>query len=570
MFLPTTRKEMDRLGWSAADVIIVTGDTYIDSPFEGAALIGKVLMRHGFRVGVIAQPDLETAEDIKRLGEPTLFWGVTAGAVDSMIANRTASGKKRKKDDHTPGGENTRRPDRAVIAYANLIRKHFKGTLPIVLGGIEASLRRVAHYDFWSDRIRRSILADAKADFLLYGMAERSVVELASHLRSKEDPRAIRGLCYLSPEKPPDALPLPSFETVASNKEAFTEMFHLFYQNNDPLTAMPLCQKQDTRYLVQNPPALHLSSEELDAVYDMAFERDLHPYYGKSNEARALETIRFSITTHRGCYGECHFCAIAVHQGRTVQYRSVASIVREAETITRHPLFKGTIADVGGPTANMYGIECRKKIREGCCPDKRCLFPKICPSLPVDHKSQIRLLTALASVKGVKHLFVGSGIRYDMILKDKAHGEPYLETLLRGHVSGQMKIAPEHTDNRILRLMGKPPAEALIDFKALFDRVSKRVKKPQFLTYYMIAAYPGCGEKEMASLKRFAATHLKTTPRQTQIFTPSPSTYGTLMYYTGKDPFSGEGLFVERNFQGREKQKSIILSNTAFPHKFSP
>ncbi|MBU0993190.1 MAG: YgiQ family radical SAM protein [Proteobacteria bacterium] len=561
MFIPTTRNEIETLGWQALDIILVTGDSYIDSPFIGVSMIGKILLNAGFRVGIIAQPDLSSEKDIKRLGEPELFWGVTGGCVDSMIANRTASGKKRKTDDYTPGGENTRRPDRAVIVYTNLIRQYFKNTVPVVLGGIEACLRRVAHYDFWSNGIRKSILFDAKATYLLYGMADRSILELATALKEKTDPRSIRGLCYIDKEKPEEALRLPSFDEVMADKLAFTEMFHLFYQNNDPLTARTLYQQQDARYLVQNPPARYLATEELDQVYGLDFERDLHPYYKRSGDVRALDTIRFSITTHRGCYGECNFCAISTHQGRTVRWRSEKSIIKEAEAMVSHPLFKGTILDAGGPTANMYGIECTLKTKKGSCKDKRCLFPNVCPSLSVNHKKQIDLLNKLHRIPGVKHVFVASGIRYDMILSDKKFGAAYLEALLSRHVSGQMKIAPEHTEEHVLNLMGKPSSDSLIEFKNVFDRLSKKTERKQFLTYYMIAAYPGCREKDMANLKSFATRHLKIIPRQIQTFTPSPSTYATLMYYTGKDPFSGKPLFVEKTFSGREKQKSIVLES---------
>ena len=382
MFLPATREEIVALGWEKLDIILVTGDAYIDSPFIGVAVIGKILLDAGFRVGIIAQPDTGTDQDISRLGEPELFWGVTGGCIDSMVANRTASGKKRKKDDYTPGGVNNRRPDRAVLVYANLIRQHFKNTRPIVLGGIEASLRRIAHYDYWSNKIRKSILFDAKADYLLYGMADRSVVELAEALKGGHDPRSINGLCYVSGKINRDCILLPSYSEAASDKNALVEMFTIFYHNNDPLTARPLAQQQDNRYLVQNPPPTVLSTDELDHIHDLEYERDLHPYYRRFGEVRALETIRFSIATHRGCYGECNFCAIAVHQGRTVRWRSKESILREAKNISLHPLFKGIIHDVGGPTANMYGFECDKKLREGSCAKKGASIPRRAPSWP--------------------------------------------------------------------------------------------------------------------------------------------------------------------------------------------
>ncbi|MFC1671693.1 YgiQ family radical SAM protein [Planctomycetota bacterium] len=558
MFLPTTKKEATALGWKELDVILVTGDAYIDSPFVGVAVIGKILVDAGYRVGVIPQPNIKLKRDITRLGEPALFWGVTAGCIDSMVANRTATGKKRKKDDYTPGGVNDSRPDRASIVYANLIRQHFKYTRPIVLGGIEASLRRITHYDFWTDRIRRSILFDAKADYLLYGMADRSVVELAACLKNNDDPQHIRGLCWIAGEMPKDCIDVPSFEETARNKDSYTRMFQTFYRNNDPVTAVRLAQKQDTRWLVQNRPAPHLSTEELDAVHGLDYEREPHPSHKKRGPVKALETIRFSISTHRGCYGECSFCAIGVHQGRTVRWRSEESILAEARAIAAHPLFKGTIADVGGPTANMYGFECGSKITKGCCPDRRCLFPKTCSGLQVNHDRQTSLLRELRKVGGVKKVVVASGIRYDLVLADRRHGPGYLQEVIRHHVSGQMKVAPEHSETRVLELMGKPGPAALVRFKKMFDRLTKQEGLEQYLTFYMIAAHPGCTEEDMKNLASFCTSELKLRPEQVQIFTPTPSTYATLMYWTEKDPFTGQDVFVEKTIKGRQKQKNIL------------
>lgn len=353
-FLPTTRDELEQLGWDQLDIILISGDSYIDSPFIGIAVIGRYLIDNGFRVGIIAQPTLSSPRDITRLGEPKLFWGVSGGSVDSMVANYTASKKKRKSDDFTPGGINNRRPDRAVIAYSNLIRKYFKDTKPIVLGGIEASLRRVAHYDYWSNKIRKSILFDAKADALVYGMGEKTTLQLAEAFKQNQDWRTTNGVCFISNEPPEDYLELPSFDEVRLSKSQFTEMFHTFYTNNDPLTACGLYQKSDTRYLIQNPPGSYLSQRELDAVYETDFALEQHPYYQKFGCVKALDTIRFSLATHRGCYGECNFCAIAVHQGQTVRWRSEKSIIKEAKRFGSHAKFKGIISDAGGPTANMY------------------------------------------------------------------------------------------------------------------------------------------------------------------------------------------------------------------------
>ncbi|MBN2687223.1 MAG: YgiQ family radical SAM protein [Deltaproteobacteria bacterium] len=561
MFLPTTQKEMNELGWDGLDIILITGDGYIDSPFVGVAVIGKILLDAGYRVGIIAQPDRTSGDDISRLGEPRLFWGVTGGCIDSMVANYTATGRKRKRDDYTPGNVNNRRPDRATIVYSNLIRTWFKETRPIVLGGIEASLRRIAHYDFWSDTIRRSILFDAKADYLLYGMADRSVVELAACLKAGGDPRGIRGLCYASPTIPEGCLKLPSFDHSAQDTNAFTEMFHLFYRNNDPMTALPLAQKQDTRYLIQTPPAHTLESGELDAVHDIDYERELHPYYRNQGEVRALETIRFSIATHRGCYGECNFCSISVHQGRRVTSRSRASILNEARAFTLHPRFKGIIQDVGGPTANMYGIDCDRREKQGSCPDKRCLFPEICPRLTTNHGQQISLLKALRAVNGVKKVFIASGIRHDLILADTKHGREYLKQIIRHHVSGQMKLAPEHSETRVLEKMGKSGRQALLSFREFFFDLTKKEEKNLFLTYYLIAAHPGCTDDDMKQLRSFALRDLKLLPEQVQVFTPTPSTYSTLMYWTEHDPFTGEPCFVEKTYRGRARQKNILADH---------
>ena len=560
MFLPATKEEMRSLGWDRLDVILVTGDAYIDSPFIGVAVIGKVLRNAGFRVGVIAQPGTDSDTDIRRLGEPALFWGVTGGCVDSMVANYTATGRRRKRDDYTPGGINNRRPDRAVIVYSNLIRRYFKSSRPIVLGGIEASLRRIAHYDAWSGKIRRSILFDARGDYLLYGMAEHSVVELARALTEGKSPREIRGLCYISRTAPRDCLLLPSYAKAAADKNAFTEMFEIFYQNNDPVTARPLAQRQDTRYLVQNPPAPYLSQPELDAVYRLDYERDLHPRDRRRGAVKALETIRFALKTHRGCYGECGFCAIAAHEGRRVRWRSPASILAEAKEIARHPEFKGTLHDVGGPTANMYGFECARKATSGACRGKSCLFPEICPELHITHAPQIALLRSLRHVPGIKKVVVASGIRHDLVLADARHGEAYLREVVRHHVSGQMKIAPEHTEPHVLSLMRKPGADALLAFARLFYRLTRKAGKKQFLTYYLIAAHPGCAPRHMVRLRAFFLENLRTLPKQIQVFTPTPSTYVTLMYWTERDPFTGKPLFVEKDVRGKERQKAVYLN----------
>ena len=560
MFLPTTMEEVKKLGWNYLDIILISGDTYIDSSYNGTALIGKWLYKHGFKVGVIAQPDINSDVDIKRLGEPKLYWAVSAGCVDSMVANYTATKKKRRSDDFTPGGENTKRPDRASIAYTNLIKRYFKNSeVPIVLGGIEASLRRITHYDYWSNNLRRPLIFDAKADILSYGMGEKSMLELARAIRDKKDWRDIRGLSYISKEIKEGYLELPSYENCVKDKKEFIKAFETFYHNCDSILAKGLYQKCGDRYLIQNPPSENFSSRELDAIYSMDFERDVHPYYKKMGEVRALDTIKTSVTTHRGCYGECNFCAIAIHQGRTVISRTEDSIVDEVKEITKMKKFKGNIADVGGPTANMYQVECKKKLKFGACQDRRCLYPQKCPALKIDHSKQIDLLKRLKSIDKIKKIFIASGIRYDMILDDKKCGQMYMEEIIKDHVSGQMKIAPEHTEDKVLSLMGKQGKAPLKEFKEKFYQINKKLGKKQFLTYYLIAAHPGCNEKDMLDLKRFASAELRVNPEQVQIFTPTPSTYSTLMYYTEMDPFTGKKLFVEKDNGKKQKQKDILI-----------
>ena len=571
MFLPTTSEEVKKLGWDSLDIILVSGDTYIDSSYNGSALIGKWLLKNGFKVGIIAQPDINSPEDITRLGEPKLFWAVSAGCVDSMVANYTATKKKRHKDDFTPGGENTKRPDRASIVYTGLIKRFFKNSkVPIVLGGIEASLRRIVHYDYWSNQLRRSLIFDAKADILSYGMGEKSMLQLAQAIKEEKDWRDIRGLAYISKEPKENYITVPSFEECREDKYKFIEMFNIFYKNCDSLTAKGLNQQHGDRWLIQNPPSENFSSELLDEIYGMDFERDVHPYYKKDGVVRALDTIKYSLTTHRGCYGECNFCAIAIHQGRTVTSRSEESIIKEITGITKDKKFKGNISDVGGPTANMYQMECAKKLKMGACSDKRCLYPQTCPALKPNHKRQIDLLKKLRSIQGIKKIFIASGIRYDLILDDRAFGEKYLEEIVAHHVSGQMKIAPEHTEDKVLSLMGKQGKDYLREFKNRFYKLNKKLNKKQFLTYYLIAAHPGCSEKDMLDLKIFASEELRISPEQVQIFTPTPSTYSTLMYYTEINPFTNKKIFVEKDNGKKEKQKTIIIPKDYAQSKSSP
>jgi len=582
MFMPTTKEELEILKWDQLDIILVSGDTYIDSPYSGMAIVGQLLLQEGYKVGIIAQPDYESDQDITRLGEPKLFWGVSSGLVDSMVANYTALKKFRNSDDFTPGMVNNRRPDRATLVYSNLIRRYFKNTVPIVLGGIEASLRRTAHYDFWSNKVRGSILFDAKADILVYGMAEKSIIEVATALRDDQSIEDIRGICYISKMARDEYIQLPTLKECQdkNDKNKFIDMFHLFYDNNDPLTANGLSQEHNGRFLIQNPPQFYMEEDEIDNVYNLKYEREVHPFYAQQGKVKAMETIRFSVTTHHGCYGECNFCAISVHQGRTIRSRSEKSILKEVETFTKNKKFKGVISDVGGATANMYGYECDKKLKKGTCEDIRCtghrMFNpikftkpkdkeyKICPVLKPNHKKNITLLQNIRKMPGVKKVFVNSGIRYDLIEDDDYYGKEYLKEIVNHHVSGQMKIAPEHSESRVLKYMGKPDKKVLTDFKSNFENMTKKSGKKQFLTYYMIAAHPGSTQKDMEDLKQFANADLKLNPEQVQVFTPTPSTYSTLMYYTELDPWTRKAIFVEKDPMRKQKQKDVVTAKKEY------
>jgi uncharacterized radical SAM protein YgiQ len=568
-YLPTTRAEMDARGWDQCDVILVSGDAYIDSPFIGVAVVGRILEREGYRVGIIGQPDINT-DDVMRLGEPKLFWGVSGGSVDSMVSNYTATKKFRNSDDYTPGGVNNARPDRAVLVYTNLIRKYFKNTVPIVLGGIEASLRRVTHYDYWTNKLRKPILFDSKADYLIYGMGEGAIIALPKALASGESPHNIRGVCYIAKEPREGYLTIPSHAECLDNKESYIDLFDAFYHNNDPISANGLCQEVDGRYSIQNPPADYLDESEMDAVSALPYTRELHPYHRPKGAVKCLETIKFSIMTHQGCWGECNFCAIGVHQGRTIRTRSEESILKEATQFTEYKDFKGIISDVGGPTANMYGYECTKKLKHGTCTHQRCVDDThLCKSMNVDHTRVIKLLRSLREIRGIKKAFVASGVRYDLINEDKKNGYEYLKEMVKHHISGQMKVAPEHTSDHVLHLMNKPGKQTLVDFKKLYDKLNREEGKKQFLTYYLIAAHPGCTEKDMHDLKRFTTDELKMNPEQAQVFTPTPGTYSAVMYYTEMDPETRQKIFVEKDTARKEKQKQIVVAKDSFKSGFA-
>jgi uncharacterized radical SAM protein YgiQ len=569
-FLPTTREEMYERGWDYCDIILVSGDAYIDSPFIGVSMVGRMLERMGYKVGMIGQPDIKSPDDIMRLGEPKLYWGVSGGSVDSMVSNYTATKKFRNSDDYTPGGVNNKRPDRAVLVYTNLIRRYFKNTVPIVLGGIEASLRRVTHYDYWQNKLKKPILFDSKADILIYGMGEIALEQLTKAIEEGRDYRDIRGVCYISKEPNYEYIQLPSHQECVDDKEKYIDLFDDFYDNNDPITAKGLCEEVDGRYLIQNPPSDYLNEDEMDANSNLPFTRELHPYYAKDGKVKCLETIKFSIMTHHGCWGECNFCAIGVHQGRTIRTRSEDNIVDEAKYFNKYKDYKGVISDVGGPTANMYGYECDKKLKKGTCDFMKCVdADRLCKTMHVNHDRNINLLRRIRQTEGVRHAFVASGIRYDLINADKNHGYGYLKEMVKHHISGQMKVAPEHTQQHILELMGKPGKDELVKFKKMYDRLNKEEGKNQFLTYYLIAAHPGCKEKDMHELKRFTTQELKMNPEQAQVFIPTPGTYSAVMYYTEMDPKTKKKIFVEKDTKRKEKQKQIVVKKDCFKSGFA-
>jgi uncharacterized radical SAM protein YgiQ len=558
MFIPATREEAASLGWETFDVIIVSGDAYIDICYNGAAVIGHVLINAGYRVGMIAQPDI-SSNDITRLGEPGLFWGVSGGSVDSMISNYTSLKKLRSKDDLTPGGKNTRRPDRAVIAYSNLIRRYFKNTAPIVIGGIEASLRRFVHYDYWDNKLRRCVLADAKADILVYGMGERTVLQLADAIANGKDYRGINSIAYLSGSNDVGYAEIPSYLKCLESIGSFEESFLIAEKDCRP-GGRGIAQDQGGRYVIVNPPADELGTNELDRIYELPYERELHPFCAKNGRAKALETIRFSLTSHRGCFGGCAFCAISQHQGRRVVSRSHGSISREINKLKDHPLWKGNISDVGGPTANMFGMKCLLS-KENVCGNS-CLYPQVCENLLTDHALLLELFEGISAVADVKKVFVASGVRHDLVLADEKSGAAYLKRMIERHISGQMKIAPEHISSIVLKYMIKPSREVLERFIKLFNGLSADSGTKCYLTYYFMTAHPGCAMEQAGELADFTRHKLRMRPVQTQVFTPSPGTLSSLMYYTGRDPFTGDAVYVEKDMKKKLKQKELLLDKS--------
>ena len=562
-FLPVNKAEMEECGWDRPDFVYVTGDAYVDHPSFGPAIISRVLENAGFRVAMLPQPDYKSADAFKEFGKPRLGFLVSAGNIDSMVAHYTVSKKKRSYDYYSPGGQMGRRPDRAVIVYCNRIREAY-GDVPIIIGGLEASLRRFAHYDYWDNKVRRSILIDSRADILTYGMGENILLRVASLLDKGVPVKKIhdvRGTVYLT--KRDDKIHFPYVETsdydvLKSDKKAYADAYKTQYLNQDSISGKAVVEYYDTKMLVQNPPMPPLEREELDKVYALPYTRTFHPMYIKDGGVPAIEEVRFSITHNRGCFGGCNFCALTFHQGRTVRSRSIQSCVSEAEKIAQMSDFKGYIHDVGGPTANFRYPACDKQLKDGVCLSRKCLAPTPCKNLKADHTEYISLLSAIQNVKGVKKVFVRSGIRYDYMLADKK--PDFFKKLVCDHVSGQLKVAPEHICDSVLTLMGKPNVSVYEKFKEKYFKYSKECGKEQYIVPYLMSSHPGSTLKDALEL----ALYLKKNgirPEQVQDFYPTPGTISTVMYYTGIHPLTGKNVYCTNDYKEKQMQRALLQYN---------
>ena len=558
-YLPISREDMEKRNWEQCDFVYVTGDAYVDHPSFGHAIISRILESHGYKVGIIAQPDWKNADSVRILGEPRLGYLVSAGNMDSMVNHYSVSKKRRAKDSYTPGGEMGKRPDYATVVYCNLIRSISKK--PIIIGGIEASLRRLAHYDYWSGKMKRSILLDSQADLLSYGMGERSIVEIADALNSGIDIRDITfidGTVYRAESLASvyDEVMLPSYKELTADKKAYAKSFYTQYCNTDAFSGRRLVEPYGEHlYVVQNPAARPLSEEEMDDVYALPYMRNYHPSYESAGGIPAITEVKFSLISNRGCFGGCSFCALTFHQGRIVQTRSHESIVNEAELLTKEPDFKGYIHDVGGPTANFRHPSCEKQMKAGVCPEKQCLFPKPCRNLNADHSDYISLLKKLREIPKVKKVFIRSGIRFDYLLADPGHA--FLKELCEYHVSGQLKVAPEHISDNVLKRMGKPENSVYRRFMKEYEKMNEKLGKKQYLVPYLMSSHPGSTLTEAVELAEYLRD-LGYMPEQVQDFYPTPSTLSTCMYYTGYDPRTMEKVYVPTNPHEKAMQRALI------------
>ncbi len=559
-FLPICKKDMEERGIQQLDFVYVIGDAYVDHPSFGHAIISRVLEAHGYTVGIISQPDWKDDHSISILGEPRLGFLVAAGNMDSMVNHYTVSKKRRSTDAYTPGGVMGKRPDYATITYCNLIRRNYKKT-PIIIGGIEASLRRLAHYDYWSDSLKRSILLDSGADLLLYGMGERSIVEVADALNSGllvRDITFIDGTVYKTRKKEDiyDAIFLPDYSELKADKKNYAKSFYVQYQNTDPFSGKRLAESYDYKtFVVQNPPSKPLTIEEMDDVYALPYMRTYHPSYEKAGGVPAISEVKFSLVSNRGCFGGCSFCALTFHQGRIIQVRSHESIIEEAKALTKESDFKGYIHDVGGPTANFRAPACKKQLKHGACPNKQCLFPKPCDNLIADHRDYRALLKQLRALPGVKKVFIRSGIRFDYLLADK--DQSFLKELCEYHVSGQLKVAPEHISDAVLKYMGKPENSVYRRFVQSYQKMNEKIGRKQFLVPYLMSSHPGSTLKEAVELAEFLRD-FGYMPEQVQDFYPTPSTLSTCMYYTGVDPRTMEPVYTAVNPHEKAMQRALI------------
>ena len=562
-FLPINEKEMKERGWQQPDFVLVTGDAYVDHHSFGTAIIGRLLEQYGYKVAILPQPNYKSAEDFRIFGKPRLGFLINSGVVDSMVNNYSVFKHRRKTDEYAPGGKTGLRPDRAVIVYANRAKEAYKD-VPVIIGGLEASLRRFGHYDYWSDKVRRSVLLDSKADLLIYGMGERAILEIAEAMDSGIDARDItwiRGTCYRAKnlELPgmEEAVILPSFDEISTSKKAYAESFALQYRNQDSISAKTMVEKYtDTVYVVQNPPQPPLEREELDDIYALPFENEWHPTYDALGGIPAFKEIKFSIVSSRGCFGGCSFCAITYHQGRQVRSRSKDAIVREAEALTQKKDFKGYIHDVGGPTANFRFPACDKQLVRGVCPNKDCLYPNVCRNMKVDHGDYLDVLRAVRSIDGVKKVFIRSGIRYDYLMADPKADE-FIEELCKYHVSGTLKVAPEHASSKVLYYMRKPDANIFLDFDRKYKETNKKLGLKQYLIPYLISSHPGCGLREAAELAVFLKEY-GFIPDQVQDFYPTPGTLATCMYHTELDPFTMKPVYVAKDMEEKKMQRALM------------
>ncbi len=558
-FLPISKQDMLARGWEQCDFVYIIGDAYVDHPSFGHAIISRVLEAHGYKVGILSQPDWRDPASIAALGRPRLGFLVSAGNMDSMVNHYSVSKHRRRTDAFTPGGVRGKRPDYATVVYCNLIRRTFR-EVPILIGGIEASLRRLAHYDYWSESLKRSILLDSQADLLMYGMGEKSVVEIADALNSGMN---VRDITYIDgtvfkTKALDDSLPtciLPSYEAMKADKRLYAESFRIQYGNCDPFTAKRLAEPYKDGFVVQNPPQKPLTTLEMDAIYDLPYCRTYHPSYEKLGGVPAIQEVKFSLVSNRGCFGACSFCALTFHQGRIVQVRSHESILAEAEKMVKDPDFKGYIHDVGGPTANFRQPACQKQLTKGACGGRQCLYPTPCKNLTADHSDYVALLRKLRAIPGVKKVFVRSGIRFDYLLADK--NETFFHELVRYHISGQLKVAPEHVSDKVLALMGKPKNAVYNQFVGRYHALNEKYGKNQFLVPYLMSSHPGSTLKEAVELAEYIRD-LGYNPEQVQDFYPTPSTLSTVMYYTGLDPRTMEKVYVPRDPMEKAMQRALI------------